>query len=100
MTQTGILEMLTVHEGVVMCSTDKTLPQNNNSNKPPGDTAMPYDEPSANEDDGQPEEIRMIEENTSFDEIMAWGHEAFPDASTDPYVKGIEEWIAFAEQVD
>lgn len=29
---------------------------------------------------------------------MVWGHDALP-AGDDPFVKGVEEWIAFAEMV-
>jgi ribonuclease H2 subunit C len=80
-----------------MSSTDKMLPQKNQ--RPSGGVAMPDDDPSADEDDGQPEEIRIVEEHAFFEEIIAWGYEALPDPSTDPYAKGMEEWIAFAEEV-
>jgi hypothetical protein len=40
-----------------------------------------------------------MEEQSDFDHIMLWGHEALPDEVTDPYVRGIEEWIALAGQV-
>ncbi|KAH0557169.1 hypothetical protein GP486_005043 [Trichoglossum hirsutum] len=92
-------KMLTRHEGVVMGSTDKTLPQGNNNSKSSGGTFMPADDTSADEDNEQPEEIRIVQQHASFNEIVVWGHEALPDTSTDPYFKGMEEWIAFAEQV-
>lgn len=43
-------------------------------------------------------EVKIMEERSEFDEIMVWGHEAVMDES-DPYVRGLEEWIGFAEQV-
>lgn len=41
----------------------------------------------------------ILEEMAHFDEFMVWDHEAQPDETTDPYIRGIEEWIAFAEVV-
>ena len=40
----------------------------------------------------------VLEETGGFDDIMVWGHEALPEGE-DPYVKGLEEWIGFAEKV-
>lgn len=34
-----------------------------------------------------------------FDEFVVWGHESVADASSDAHVRGIEEWIGFAEKV-
>ncbi|KAK3353672.1 ribonuclease H2, subunit C [Lasiosphaeria hispida] len=33
-----------------------------------------------------------------FDEMVVWGHEAVADAG-DPYVRGMEEWLALADQI-
>lgn len=75
------------YQGVVVSSTDRIVPKS-------AATAV--------EDDQEPEEepdIKIMEEQSGFDDIMVWGHEALPEEGADPYVKGIEEWIAFAEQV-
>lgn len=34
-----------------------------------------------------------------FDEVIIWGHEATADASSDPYIRGLDEWISVADQV-
>ncbi|KAK5634180.1 hypothetical protein RRF57_009894 [Xylaria bambusicola] len=34
-----------------------------------------------------------------FDQLMIWGHESTSDSTADPFVRGMEEWIAFAEEV-
>ena len=34
----------------------------------------------------------------SFDKIVLWGHESLVEGH-DPFVKGVEEWIGFAEAV-
>ncbi|KAF2838780.1 ribonuclease H1 small subunit [Patellaria atrata CBS 101060] len=41
-------------------------------------------------------EVKVAEQVASFDEIMVWGHEAFPDTTEDAYVKGVDEWVSFA----
>ena len=51
------------------------------------------------EDREEPLEVGALSGKTSFDEIVVWGHEAVADSSDDPYVRGVEEWISFAEQV-
>lgn len=63
------------------------------------DDILPKQDPAKGEleDDEEPE-VKIMEEQSVFDEIMVWGHEALMDES-DPYVRGMEEWIGFAEQV-
>ncbi|KAK0645496.1 ribonuclease H2, subunit C [Cercophora newfieldiana] len=34
-----------------------------------------------------------------FDEMVVWGHEATAEATADPYVRGMEEWLTLAEQI-
>jgi hypothetical protein len=34
-----------------------------------------------------------------FEEMVVWGHEATADATADPYVRGMEEWLMLADQV-
>jgi ribonuclease H2 subunit C len=51
------------------------------------------------EDDEDVIEESIMEEKADFADIMVWGHEASPDEATDPYLRGIQEWIAFAEVV-
>ncbi|KAI0184536.1 ribonuclease H1/H2 small subunit [Xylaria flabelliformis] len=44
-------------------------------------------------------EVGAMKGKAAFDELMIWGHESTSDSSMDPYVRGMEEWIAFAEEV-
>jgi len=44
-------------------------------------------------------QIGAMKGKATFDELMVWGHESTTDSTVDPYVRGMEEWIAFAEQV-
>ncbi|KAI0173295.1 ribonuclease H1 small subunit [Hypoxylon sp. FL1284] len=50
------------------------------------------------EEDGQPAE-GVMQEKAVFDEFMVWGHESLADSKEDPYLRGMEEWISFAEQI-
>ena len=49
-------------------------------------------------DMGEQVEVRMLETTATFDELVIWGHEVVP-GEDDEYVKGVEEWVAFAEVV-
>lgn len=77
------------YKGVILSSTDQKL------HKEP---RVSEEEEELDENE-QSENIGILEEQAEFDEVMFWGHEALPDESTDPYVRGVEEWITFAEQV-
>lgn len=44
-------------------------------------------------------DVKVVEEQSEFEDIMIWGHESLPDEMADPYVRGMEEWIQFAEMV-
>ncbi|KAK4240389.1 ribonuclease H2 non-catalytic subunit-domain-containing protein [Achaetomium macrosporum] len=40
-----------------------------------------------------------LQVQAEFDEMVVWGHEAAVDASADPYMRGVEEWMALAEKI-
>jgi len=42
--------------------------------------------------------VKLLKEEATFDMITIWGHDRLP-AADDNFVKGIDEWIAFAEAV-
>jgi hypothetical protein len=44
------------------------------------------------------EVVKILKEEARFDTITVWGHDRLP-ATDDIFVKGIDEWIAFAEAV-
>lgn len=52
-----------------------------------------------NEDYEDRIEETVSEELAHFDGVMVWDHGALPDQTSDPYLKGVEEWISFAETV-
>lgn len=50
-------------------------------------------------DGAEPEElVKILETQNTFNEFVVWGHEVTP-AADDAFVKGVEEWIRFAETV-
>ncbi|KAK0921754.1 hypothetical protein LTR91_004513 [Friedmanniomyces endolithicus] len=50
------------------------------------------------EEEDEVEEVKVMEQKAVFDEMVVWGHEVLPEDG-DEYVKGVEEWIAFAEAI-
>lgn len=36
---------------------------------------------------------------TEFDKMVVWSHDALADASSDPYLRGVEEWLQVADSV-
>ena len=40
-----------------------------------------------------------MEVTSEFDEMVVWGHETVVDASADPYVRSMEEWLQVADKV-
>lgn len=60
------------------------------------------DETSLGDNDGDSEQatpMAALRSEGVFDEFVVWGHESVADASADAHVRGIEEWIGFAEKV-
>lgn len=45
------------------------------------------------------ESIGTLQATAEFDEVVVWGHEDMATAGGDPYVRGMEEWIAVADKV-
>lgn len=78
------------YKGVVVSSTEKTLP------KEPAPPQSQDDEVEAEEEEI---EVGIMEELAGFDEVMVWGHEVVVDEKEDPYARGIQEWMKFADAV-
>ena len=48
------------------------------------------------EEEEEVEPVRILKEIATFDSIIVWDHEKMPE-SEDPFMKGMNEWIGFAE---
>lgn len=77
-----------VNTGHVLEVTDEKLPSEGHP------TPSHYQEESMEEED-----ISVFRGLSTFDEITIWGHDAAPDESTDGVIRGIREWIWFADKV-
>jgi ribonuclease H2 subunit C len=74
------------YTGVIATVTDRTS-QQPVKNVPAEDDVTELEQP-----------VKVLEMQGTFDDMMVWGHEILP-AADDPYVKGVEEWVRFAETV-
>ncbi|KAJ5349698.1 hypothetical protein N7541_007425 [Penicillium brevicompactum] len=75
------------YQGVVAIPTDRMLPPTQR----PGNEGI--------EDETEVEEpVKVLETQGTFDDFVVWGHEAVP-AADDTFVKGVEEWLQFADAV-
>jgi ribonuclease H2 subunit C len=53
----------------------------------------------AEDAEAEPEEpVKIMEMQGTFDDFVVWGHETLP-AADDIFVKGVEEWLQFADAV-
>ncbi|KAI0380405.1 ribonuclease H1 small subunit [Hypomontagnella monticulosa] len=44
-------------------------------------------------------ETGAMQGKATFNEVMIWNHESLADPSEDAHLRGVEEWISFAEQI-
>lgn len=61
--------------------------------------AASNDQKRYDEDEEDRVEETISEEVATFDEVMVWDHGTMPDESSDTYLRGIEEWMSFAQTV-
>ena len=80
--------------GAILTKTEKLLPAHQPP-IPPSDSDIMEEE---EDEEDLPAEIKIAEASRTFDSFVVWGHESLPDSTSDPHVKGIEEWISFAEK--
>ncbi|KAI1291172.1 ribonuclease H2, subunit C [Xylaria venustula] len=81
------------YHGVVVEKTD-AKPQTLSAEQEPTEEDV-----EVSEHPGDQLEIGEMRGKAAFDELMIWGHESTSDSTADPYVRGMEEWIAFAEEI-
>ncbi|KAF7512966.1 hypothetical protein GJ744_011232 [Endocarpon pusillum] len=86
------------YRGLTVIRTDETLPVASDE----AQTTLhkqPYeDEEDMLEYESQAEPVKILKEEANFDAITVWGHDRLP-AADDSFLKGIEEWVAFAEAI-
>ncbi|KAE8146313.1 ribonuclease H-like domain-containing protein [Aspergillus avenaceus] len=70
------------YEGVVALPTDRVIPPTQSGVNDGNDEAV--------------EPVKVLEKQATFNDYVVWGHELIP-AADDSFVKGVEEWVKFAE---
>ena len=76
----GPLPML----GMIATRTDRVISSNKES--------------TLEKDNGDVEQVKILEKQTVFGDFVVWDHEAVP-TNDDAFIKGVEEWVRFAEVV-
>lgn len=87
--------ILKIRKGAVVVKTNHKLPPSTNTD--PRRSANPAE--SDDDPDDAEEEVALYQEVSAFGEIISWAHESLPDQTADAHIKGIEEWVQFAEKV-
>jgi ribonuclease H2 subunit C len=77
------------YTGAVLHMTDKLAPQTRTDN---GKT-----EEDDDDIEEAPEEVKIAEQVGEFDEVVIWGHGGEVEAGQDMFVRGMQEWVGFAE---
>jgi ribonuclease H2 subunit C len=71
-----------------------------NKTEPPQPQAARADEPEVVDLDAEGQlPLGTLEIKAEFGEIVIWGHESLADPCSDPYARGVEEWVKVAEKV-
>lgn len=81
--------------GIVATSTERTLPEKSSTSPRVGPDESDLEELDQEE---ASEPVKILESAAAFDEVTIWGHDQVPPAD-DAFVKGIDEWISFAEAI-
>ncbi|USP78914.1 hypothetical protein yc1106_06188 [Curvularia clavata] len=82
------------YTGAILTVTDKQLPQSRAQAQPDGDETMEDEE-----GESIPVEVKIAEKIGEFDEVVVWGHGGEVDAGQDMFVRGLKEWVGFAESM-
>ncbi|GIZ41135.1 hypothetical protein CKM354_000445000 [Cercospora kikuchii] len=85
------------YTGIVAQKTTRQIQtphQTSSTNIPANDAG--YDE---EEEQSLPTETFILEQQATFNSITTWDHEKAPSSEEDVYIRGIEEWIGFAESI-
>ncbi|EMD70023.1 hypothetical protein GGP41_000178 [Bipolaris sorokiniana] len=82
------------YTGAILAVTENQLPQSRQPAQPDGDETM-----EDGEEESIPVEVNIAEQVGEFDELVVWGHGGEVDPGQDMFVKGLKEWVGFAESM-
>ena len=77
------------YTGIIAKSTDRTLPKQF--------VPVQTDDSDVEEEQEQ-EPVKILETSSIFEDVTVWDHDQMP-TNEDPIVKGMVEWIAFAQAI-
>ncbi|KAI9651749.1 MAG: MCM DNA helicase complex subunit mcm6 [Alyxoria varia] len=86
------------YQGVVLRKTERKMEVHPGEALTNGEKTGNSGYGAAVQDDSEPFALAM-EEIASFENIVTWGHDSLPENQSDPYKRGISEWIEFAKTV-
>ncbi|CEJ94873.1 hypothetical protein VHEMI10380 [[Torrubiella] hemipterigena] len=46
------------------------------------------------------ESVGTMEVTAEFDKVVIWSHEEIPNATADPYVRNLQEWLSVADKIN
>ncbi|KAF2451709.1 hypothetical protein P171DRAFT_515672 [Karstenula rhodostoma CBS 690.94] len=81
------LALPSTHTGAVLQITDKNLPQTRTQ---PADA-------DEEEEEQETVEVKVAEQIGEFEEVVVWGHGGQVEEGQDMFIRGMKEWIGFAE---
>jgi ribonuclease H2 subunit C len=84
------------YTGAILHVTDKQLPQ---SRTQPQQQPADEDDEDAEAEESIPLEVKIAEQVGEFDQVILWGHGGEVDGSGDAFVRGMNEWVGFAESM-
>tara|TARA_R110002003_G_scaffold12_2_gene806 strand:- start:4105 stop:4512 length:408 start_codon:yes stop_codon:yes gene_type:complete len=91
------------YTGAVVHVTEKTAPRTQartHEQTQARDQALHDDDgDDAEHEDTEIEEVKIAEQIGTFDAVVVWDHGGRVDAERDMYIRGMREWIGFAESM-
>ncbi|KAI9799817.1 MAG: hypothetical protein M1825_004377 [Sarcosagium campestre] len=92
------------YRGAILCTSDKQVAAENGAHENSETTRVEggcsFAENNVDEEDmDDQDKIAIVEEHATFDTLVVWNHEVLPDEGSDPYIRAMNEWISFSDQV-
>jgi ribonuclease H2 subunit C len=86
------------YTGAVLHVTDKQLPHFQSPSRSP---SQPADEDGDEEvgEESIPVEVKIAEQVGTFEQVVVWGHGGEVHGAHDMFVRGMTEWVGFAESI-
>ncbi|KAF2829499.1 ribonuclease H1 small subunit [Ophiobolus disseminans] len=96
----SVLQVPEGYVGAVVNVTDKCLPTTQTQNPAqPRDSAEDEEEEEEEQDEEAQETVKIAEIVGEFDGLVVWEHGGKVDEGRDAYVRGVGEWVGWAESM-